>query len=149
MFTNYSTALRKVLLKSRPCFVRRSGSDADRVQLLRRWEERRGHMGKRSDRRKFRRRRRWAAFLVLLSLALMVFGVTLLTGSPDEQPVATGGIERAAVQRAASVQLAGPPEAASEQKREDAQVLASEEEDKKSAAEKNEVDQEAAQKPEP
>src|ERR671911_314625 len=73
MFTSYSTALRKVLLKSRACFVRRSGSDADRVQLLRRWEGRRGHMGKRSDRRKFRRRRRWGAFFLLLSLALMAF----------------------------------------------------------------------------
>jgi sortase A len=104
-------------------------------------------MGKRSDRRKFRRRRRWAAFLLPMSLALMVFGVTLLTNSPDEQPVASGGIEKAAVERAASVQLAGAPEAASEQKkRENAQVLASKEEDKKTVAEKNEVDQEAAQK---
>src|ERR671920_440496 len=109
MFTNYSTALRKVLLKSRACFVRRSGSDADRVQLLRRWEERRGHMGKRSDRRKFRRRRRGAAFLLLMSLALMVFGVTLLTGSPGKQPVVSEGIEKAAVERAASVHLAEAP----------------------------------------
>jgi sortase A len=81
-----------------------------------------------------------------MSLALMVFGVTLHTNSPDEQPVASGGIEKAAVERAASVQLAGAPEAASEQKRENAQVLASKEEDKKTVAEKNEVDQEAAQK---
>ncbi len=103
-------------------------------------------MGKRSDRRKFKRRRRWAAFLLLMSLALMVFGLTLLTGSPEEQPVASGGIEKAAVERAASVQVAGPPEAASEQKRKNAQVLTSEEEDEKSAAEQNEVDKEAAQK---
>ena len=107
MFTNYSTALRKVLLKSRACFVRRSGGDADRVQLLRKWEERRGHMGKRSDRRKFRRRRRWAAFFLLISIALMVFGVMSLTGSPDKQPVASGGIEKAAIERAAAVRLAG------------------------------------------
>ncbi|HEX5916132.1 MAG TPA: class E sortase [Rubrobacter sp.] len=106
-------------------------------------------MGKRSDRRKFRRRRRWAAFFLLISIALMVFGVMSLTGSPDKQPVASGGIEKAAIERAAAVRLAGAPEAASGQKRENAQVLASEEEDKKTAAEKKGVDQEAAQKPEP
>src|ERR687898_2682046 len=141
MFTNSSTALRKVLLKSRACFVRRSGSDAVRVQLLRRWEERRGHMGKRSDRRKFRRRRRWAAFFLLLSLTLMVFGVMLLSGMgfPDQRPAASGGLERAA-----SVRVSDAPEAVSGQKRDKTQFLASEEEDK-SAAEKNEVDKEAAQ----
>jgi len=103
-------------------------------------------MGKRSDRRKFRRRRRWASFFLLLSLALMVFGVMWLTGmgSPDQQPAASGGVERAA-----SVRVAEAPEAASRQKRERAQFLASEEEDKKTAAEKNEVDKEAAQKPDP
>src|SRR5688572_20289360 len=128
MFTSYSSALRKVLLKSRACFVRRSGSDADRVQLLRRWEGRRGHMGKRSDRRKFRRRRRWTAFFLLLSLALMVFGVMLLIGmgSPDQRPAASGGLERAA-----SVHVSDAPEAVSGQKRD----------------KKNEVDKEAAQKP--
>src|ERR671911_270190 len=148
MFNNYSTALRKVLLKSRACFVRRSGSDADRVQLLRKWEERRGHMGKRSDRRKFRRRRRWAAFFLLLSLTLMVFGVMLLSGmgSPDQQPSASGGVERATVERAASVRVAEAPEAASGQKEERAQFLASEEEDKKTAAEKNEAAHKADEK---
>jgi sortase A len=105
-------------------------------------------MGKRSDRRKFRRRRRWAAFFLLLSLALMVSGVMLLTGmgSPEKRPVASDGVERAAVERAASVRVAEPPEAASGQKRDRAQLLASEEEDKKTSAEKNEVDKEAAQK---
>jgi sortase A len=100
-------------------------------------------MGKRSDRRKFRRRRRWAAFFLLLSLALMVFGVMLLIGmgSPDQRPAASGGLERAA-----SVHVSDAPEAVSGQKRDKAQFLASEEEDKKSAAEKNEVDKEAAQK---
>jgi sortase A len=89
-------------------------------------------MGKRSDRRKFRRRRRWAAFFLLLSLALMVFGVMLLIGmgSPDQRPAASGGLERAA-----SVHVSDAPEAVSGQKR-----------DKESAAEKNEVDKEAAQK---
>jgi sortase A len=89
-------------------------------------------MGKRSDRRKFRRRRRWAAFFLLLSLALMVFGVMLLIGMgyPDQRPAASGGLERAA-----SVHVSDAPEAVSGQKR-----------DKESAAEKNEVDKEAAQK---
>jgi sortase A len=105
-------------------------------------------MGKRSDRRKFRRRRRWAAFFLLLSLTLMVFGVTLLSGlgSPDQQPAASGGVERATVERAASVRVAEAPEAASGQKEVRAQFLASEDEDKKTAAEQNEVDKEAAQK---
>jgi sortase A len=90
-------------------------------------------MGKRSDRRKFRRRRRWAAFFGLLSLALMVFGVMLLSkmGSPEKQPAASGGVERAA-----SVRVAQAPEAASGQERDRAQL------DKKTAAEKG-------QKPDP
>jgi sortase A len=90
-------------------------------------------MGKRSDRRKFRRRRRWAAFFLLLSLVLMVFGVMLLIGmgSPEQRPVASGGLERAA-----SVRVSDAPEAASGQKRERAQVLASEEEDNQTSAEK-------------
>jgi sortase A len=102
-------------------------------------------MGKRSDRRKFRRRRRWAAFFLLLSLTLMVFGVMLLSGmgSLDQQPAASGGVERATVERAASVRVAEAPEAASGQKEERAQFLASEEEDKKTAAEKNEAAQKA------
>src|ERR687898_1849921 len=119
MFTKYTTALRKVLLKSRACFVRRSGGDTGSVQLLRRWEERRGHMGKRFDRRKFRRQRRWAAFFLLLSLALVVSGVMLLTGmvSPEKQPAASGGVARATVERAASVRVDEAPKAASGHKR--------------------------------
>jgi sortase A len=68
-------------------------------------------MGKRSDRRTFRRRRRWAAFLVLLSLVLMVSGVMFLTGMgfPEKQPAASDGVKRAA-----SVRVAEAPEAASE-----------------------------------
>src|SRR5215213_3271124 len=163
MFINYSTALRKVLLKSRACFVRRSGGDADRVQLLRKWEERRGHMGKRSDRRKFRRRRRWAAFFLLLSLALVASGVVLLTGLgfPEKRPAASGDVERASSTRteaalstvavstspeAASVRVDEAPKAASGQKGDMMEFLASEEENNKTAAEKNEVDKEAAQK---
>jgi sortase A len=104
-------------------------------------------MGKRSDRRKFRRRRRWAAFFLLLSVALMVFGVMLMTGigSPEKKPAASGGVGRATVERAASVRVAEAPEAASGPKRDGAEFLASEEEDNKTAAEKNEVDKEAAQ----
>ncbi len=105
-------------------------------------------MGKRSDRRKFRRRRLWAAFFLLLSLALVVFGVMLLSGmgSPDRRPAASGGVDKATVVRAASVRVAEAPESVSEQKRDKAEFLASEEEDNKTAAEKNEVDIEAAQK---
>jgi sortase A len=105
-------------------------------------------MGKRSDRRKFKRRRRWAAFCLLLSLALMVSGVLLLAGigSPEKQPVASDGIQRAVVERAASVRVAGAPDAASGQERNKAEILASEEETKMTTAEKNEVDKEAAQK---
>jgi sortase A len=105
-------------------------------------------MGKRFDRRKFRRQRRWAAFLLLLSLALVVSGVMLLTGmgSPEKQSVASGGVEKATVERAASVRVAEAPDAVSEQTRDKAEFVASEEENKKTAAEKNEVDKEAAQK---
>ena len=106
-------------------------------------------MGKRSDRRKFRRRRRWAAFFLLLSLALMVSGVMLVTGmgSPEKQRVATSsGIVEAAVERAASVRVAGAPEAVSEQKGAKAEFAASENEGQKTADEKNGVDKEVAQK---
>jgi sortase A len=115
---------------------------------LRKWEELRGHMGKRSDRRKFRRRRRWAAFFLLLSLALMISGVMLLTGmgSAEKQPAASGSVGRATVERATSVRVDDAPKAASGQKRDRAEFVASEEEDTKTAAEKNEVDKEAAQK---
>ena len=67
-------------------------------------------------------------------------------GSPYQQAATSGGVERATVERAASVHVSDAPEAASGQKRDKAQFLASEEDDKKAAAEKNEVDKEAAQK---
>ena len=106
-------------------------------------------MGKRSDRRKFRRRRRWAAFFLLLSLALVASGVVLLTGMgfPEKRPAASGDVERATVQRAASARVDEAPKAASGQKRDMMEFLASEEEINKTAAEKNEVHKEAAQKP--
>ena len=105
-------------------------------------------MGKRSDRRKFRRRRRWAAFFLLLSLALVASGVVLLTGMgfPEKRPAASGDVERATVERAASVRVDEAPKAASGQKGDMMEFLASEEENNKTAAEKNEVDKEAAQK---
>jgi sortase A len=100
-------------------------------------------MGKRSDRRKFRRRRRWAAFSGLLSLALMVFGVMLLSklGSPEKQPAASGGVKRATVERAASVRVDEAPKAASAQKI-DKQAA-------QKADEKGTASDQAAQKPDP
>ena len=73
----------------------------------------------------------------------MIFGVMLLSGmgSPDQRPAASGGLERAA-----SVRVSDAPEAVSGQEVDKAQFLASEEEHKKTVAEKNEVDEEAAQK---
>jgi len=90
----------------------------------------------------------WAAFFLLLSLAFMVSGAMLLTGmgSPEKQPAASGGLERATVERAASVRVDEAPKAVSGQKVDRAELLASEEADNKTAAEKNEVDKEAAQK---
>jgi len=104
-------------------------------------------MGKRSDRRKFRRRRRWAGFFLLLSLALVAFGVVLVSevSSPGLELAASPGVDKATVTRMASVRVADAPEAAGGQE-DKAEFLASEEEDKKSTAEMNEVDNEAAQK---
>ena len=105
-------------------------------------------MGKRSDRRKFRRRRRWAGFLLLVSLALAVFGVQFLTGVafPDLQPAASRTAEKVGVERVASPDVADAPEVVGEQTADEMALLAAEEEDAKSPAEKSEVDQEAAQK---
>jgi sortase A len=109
-------------------------------------------MGKRSDRRKFRRRRRWAGFFLLVSLAVIAFSVMLVEDmiSPDVQPTASRSVDKVGVARVAQVHVAEAPEAAGGQSEEDAsdeaQILASEEEDKKTAAEKAEVDREASQK---
>ena len=74
-------------------------------------------MGKRSDRRKFRRRRRWAGFFLFLSLPLMVLGVMLIRGmsSPEMQPTASRSAEKVGVARVASVRVADAPEAAGAQ----------------------------------
>src|SRR5918993_2520902 len=105
-------------------------------------------MGKRSDRRKFRRRRRWAGFFLLLSLAITVSGVMLIRDmmSPGLQTTASGSVDKVGVARVASVRVADAPEPASGQKEDRAEFVAAEEEDNKTAAEKNEVDTEAMQK---
>jgi sortase A len=104
-------------------------------------------MGKRSDRRKFRRRRRWAGFLLLVSLGLVVFGVQFLVGmgSLELQPAASRTAERVGVERVNSPDVAGAPEAVGEQTADEVALLAAEEDDKKTPAEKTQVDKEAAQ----
>src|SRR5215212_1615588 len=105
-------------------------------------------MGKRSDRRKFRRRRRWAGFLLLVTFALLVFGVQLVLGmgSPDLQPAASRTAEKTGVDRVKSPDVADAPQAFGKQTADEVALLASDEEDVKTPAEKKEVDREAAQK---
>ena len=105
-------------------------------------------MGKRSDRRKFRRRRRWAGFILLVSFALLVFGAQFLVGagSPELQPAASRTAEKVSVQRVESPDVASAPKAVGKRTADEVALLASEEEDVKTPAEKTEVEQEAAQK---
>jgi sortase A len=105
-------------------------------------------MGKRSDRRKFRRRRRWAGFLSLVSLALVVFGVQFLMGmgSPDLQPAASRTAEKVGVERVKSPDVAHAPDAVGKQTADEVALLASEEDDQKTPAEKEQVDKQATQK---
>jgi len=105
-------------------------------------------MGKRSDRRKFRRRRRWAGFILLVSFALLVFGAQFLVGagSPELQPAASRTAEKVSVQRVESPDVASAPKAVGKQTADEVALLASEEEDVKTPAEKTEVEQEAVQK---
>ncbi len=105
-------------------------------------------MGKRSDRRKFRRRRRWAGFILLVSFALLVFGAQFLVGagSPELQPAASRTAEKVSVQRVESPDVASAPKAVGKQTADEVALLASEEEDVKTPAEKTEVEQEAAHK---
>ena len=104
-------------------------------------------MGRRSDLRKFRRRRRWAGFTLLVSFALLVFGSQFLMGvaSPELQPAASRTAEKPGVQRVASPDVAKAPEAVDKQTADEVALVASEEEDVKTPAEKAEVDREAAQ----
>src|SRR5215212_6272073 len=105
-------------------------------------------MGKRFNRRKYRRRRWWAGFFLLVSLALVVFGVQFLMGmgSPDLQPTASRTAEKVGVERVKSLDVADAPEAIGGQNGDEAALLAKEEEDKKTAAEKEEVKKKAAPK---
>ena len=105
-------------------------------------------MGKRSDRRKFRRRRRWAGFILLVSFALLVFGAQFLVGagSPELQPAASRTAEKVSVQRVESPDVASAPKAVGKQTADEVALLASEEEDVKTPAEKTDVDQEASQR---
>jgi sortase A len=102
-------------------------------------------MGKRSDRRKFRRRRRWAGFILLVSFALLVFGVqfVLSMGSPELQAAASRTAEKVGVERVKSPDVANAPEAVG--KKDAVDLLTSEEENVKTPAEKKKVDKEAAQ----
>ena len=104
-------------------------------------------MGKRSDRRKFRRRRRWAGFILLVSFALLVFGAQFVVGiaSPDLQTAASRTAEKVGVQRVESPDVADAPKAVGKETADEVALLASEEEDAKSPAEKAKVDQEAEQ----
>jgi sortase A len=103
-------------------------------------------MGKRSDRRKFRRRRRWAGFILLVSFALVVFGVQLLNGigSRDLQTAASRTAEKGDVEKVKSPDVAGAPEAVGKQSQDKEVSLASEEEDVKTPAEKSDVEKQAA-----
>ena len=105
-------------------------------------------MGKRSDRRKFRRRRRWAGFILLVSSALIVFGAQFVMGmgSPDLQAAASRTAEKVGVERVKSPDVADAPEAVGNQTTDDVASLASEEEDTNTPAEKTETAQQAAEK---
>jgi sortase A len=105
-------------------------------------------MGKRSDRRKFRRRRRWAGFILLVSLASLVFGVQFLLGmgALDMQTAASRTAEKVGVERVKSPDVADAPEAVGKQTADEVALLASEDEDVKTPAEKQEVEKDATQK---
>jgi sortase A len=105
-------------------------------------------MGKRSDRRKFRRRRRWAGFLLLVSFALLVFGGQFLLGigSTDLQPAASRTAEKGGVQRVESPDVADAPKAVGKRTSDGVALLAAKEENAKTQAEKQKVENEAAQK---
>jgi sortase A len=108
-------------------------------------------MGKRSDRRIFRRRRRRVGFALLVSLAIVAFGALLFGRvSPDGmQASPTGSAEKITVERVQSPDLAAAPEAVAEREDESAgALLAAEDEARKTAAEKERVEQRADQQAE-
>ena len=116
-------------------------------------------MGKKSNMRKFKRRRQRAGFVLLSSLVLVVLGTVLFWKMDASDP----GLETAQISNAAPVQrveapdVAGAPRAVADRDGggdgdgggnggEAAGVLAAEEEDKKTAAEKQEAKEEAQAK---
>ena len=111
-------------------------------------------MGKRSDRRKFSRRRRRAGLALLVSLSVVIFGSMLFArvGPADLQVSLLGGAEKIPVERVESPSLAEAPEAVAEQANDQADdqgsLLAAEEEDRKTAAEKQQVERRAEEKAE-
>ncbi len=103
-------------------------------------------MGKRSDRRIFRRRRRRAGFVLLVSLAVVTFGVLLFSRVDPAglQASPASSAEKIRVERVQSPDLADAPEAVAEQEKESAgALLAAEDENRKTAAEKERVEQRA------
>ncbi len=105
-------------------------------------------MGKGSDRRRFRRRRRRTGLVLLASLAVVIFGVMLFgrVGSAGVQLSPLGGAEEAPVQRVAAPDLAEAPEVVAEPANERGSLLAAEEEDRQTAAETERVQQRAEEK---
>ena len=108
-------------------------------------------MGKRSDRRIFRRRRRRVGFALLVSLAVVAFGVLLFgrVGLDGMQSTPTSSAEKITLERIQSPDLAAAPEAVAEREDESAgALLAAEDEARKTAAEKEQVQQRADQQAE-
>ena len=107
-------------------------------------------MGKRSDRRVFRRRRRRVGFALLVSLAVVAFGALLFAGMGPAglhtNPL--GSAEKSPVERVQSPDLAEAPEAVAEQENESAGSLrAAEDEDRNTAAKKQQVQKAAEPAP--
>jgi sortase A len=108
-------------------------------------------MGKRSDRRIFKRRRRRVGFALLVSLVAVAFGVLSFTkaGPAGLQANPRDSAEKSPVERVQSPDLAEAPEVVAEQEGESVgSLLAAEEEDRKTAAEKEQVEQRADQQAE-
>jgi sortase A len=106
-------------------------------------------MGKRSDRRKFRRRRQRAGLAFLVSLAVVILGALMFSGMDPAglQLDPSGSAEKIPVERVESPNLAEAPEAV-ESGTDERAILAAEEEDRKTAAEKEQVQQRAEERAE-
>ncbi len=112
-------------------------------------------MGKRSDRRIFRRRRRRVGFALLVSLAVVAFGALLFSrmGPEGLRTDLVGNAEKVPVERVQAPEVAEAPEAVAEAEGESSgSLLAAEDEAQKTAAERERVerraDQEAAERAE-